>query len=83
MIGRAIDLEPFRRVDGGILQFIERGLLRRRRLNRLGDAIDRQIGDARRLLIAEFREIALILSDGVRIIRRRLKRAFCSSLSDW
>jgi hypothetical protein len=34
------------RNHGGILQVIERGPLRRRGLDRLADAVDRQVGDA-------------------------------------
>jgi hypothetical protein len=45
LVSRTIDLEPFRRPDRCIFQCIERGALRRRGLNRLGDAIDRQIGE--------------------------------------
>src|SRR5262249_41800625 len=71
LVGRAIDLEAFRRLDRRIPQFVERGALRRRGLDRLGDAIDRQVGHARRLLIAKPREIALILGGGVGLTRRR------------
>ncbi len=67
LIGRALRLEPFRRLDRGILQFIERNALRRRGLNRLGDAIDRQVGNARRSLVAEPREIALVLRGGTAV----------------
>src|SRR6266581_946156 len=35
LVDRAIDLEAFRRLDGRVLQFVERGPLRRRGLNRL------------------------------------------------
>src|SRR6266403_1904866 len=55
-------LEPLRRLDRSILQFVERGPLRRIRLNRLGNAIDRKVGHARRRLIAELGETALVLS---------------------
>ena len=34
LVGRATDLEAFRRLDGGILQVVERGPLRRRGLDR-------------------------------------------------
>jgi len=71
LVGRATDLKAFRRLDGGILQFVECGALHRRGLDCLADAVDRQVGDARRLLIAKFREIALVLSGGAGIIRRR------------
>jgi hypothetical protein len=71
LVGRATDLEVFRRLDGGILQVVERGPLRRRGLDRLADAVDRQVGDAGRLLVAKLREIALVLAGGVGIIRRR------------
>jgi hypothetical protein len=40
LVGRA----TFRRLDGGILQVVERGPLRRRGLDRLADAVDRQVG---------------------------------------
>ncbi len=43
----------------------------RRGLSRLADAVDRQVGDAGRLLIAKLREIAPVLASGVGIIRRR------------
>src|SRR5262249_4895472 len=69
-VGRATDLETFRRLDGGILQFVERSPLRQRGLDRLAYAVDRQVGDAGRLLIAKLREIALVLAGGVSIIRR-------------
>ena len=68
LVGRATDLKAFRRFDGGILQFVERGPLRRRGLDRLADAVDRQVGDAGRLLIAKLREIAPVLAGGVGII---------------
>jgi hypothetical protein len=44
-------LSPLHRFDGRILQFVERDPLRRRGLDRLADAVDRQVGDARRLLM--------------------------------
>src|SRR5262249_55148695 len=71
LVGRATDLEAFRRLDGGILQVVERGPLRRHGLDRLADALDRQVGDAGRLLVAKVREIALVLAGGVGIRRRR------------
>src|SRR5262249_28695619 len=71
LVGRAIDLEAFRRLDRRILQFVERGPLRWHGLDGLGDAIDRQVGHGRRLLIAKPREIELVLCRGVGIIRRR------------
>jgi hypothetical protein len=43
LIGRALRIEPFCRLDGCIPQFVKRGTMRRRRLHRLGDAIDRQV----------------------------------------
>jgi hypothetical protein len=58
LVGRATDLELFRRLDGGVLQIIERVPLDRRRLHRLGDPINRQVADAARFLIAKLREIA-------------------------
>ena len=67
LVARATDLKAFRRLDGGILQFVERGPLRRRGLDRLADAVDRQIGGAGRPLIAELREIAPVLAGGVGI----------------
>jgi hypothetical protein len=70
-------------VTEAFLQFVECGPLHRRGLNRLADAVDRQVGDARRLLIAKLREIALIFSSGSSAGAMALKRAFCSSLSDW
>src|SRR5262249_34225515 len=53
LVGRATDLEAFRRLDGGILQVVERGPLRRRGLDRLADAVDRQVSGAGRLLVAK------------------------------
>jgi hypothetical protein len=55
-------------------QLVERCPLRRRGLDRLADAVDRQVGDARHLLIAKLRKIALIFSGGVRA-------CFCSGSS--
>ena len=83
-VGRATDLEAFRRLDGGIIQVVERGPLRRRGLDRLADAVDWEVGDAGRLLVAKLREIALVVAGGVGIVCRRdgVERAFCSSLSD-
>jgi len=46
LVARATDLKAFRRLDGGTLQFVERGPLHRRGLDRLADAVDRQIGGA-------------------------------------
>ena len=72
MVGRAIDVEPFCSLGGGIFQFVQPGPLRRRGLDRLRDTLDaRQVGDPRRLLNAELGEIAPVLGDGVVIIRRR------------
>ena len=62
LVGRATDLKAFRRLDGGILQFVERGLLRRRGVDRLADTVDRQIGYPRRALVTKRREVALVLS---------------------
>jgi hypothetical protein len=75
LVARTIDLEAFRRLifNRGILQFVEGGTLRGRGLNRLGDAIDRQVGDAGRLLVAEFREIAPVFSGSIGIVRRRYR----------
>src|SRR5262249_24170523 len=74
LVGRATDLKAFRRLDGGILQFVERGPLRRRGLDRLADAVDWQVGDAGRLLIAkrrettsEMRSIGQSVSSGARL----------------
>ena len=49
LIGRALRIEPFCCLDGCILQFVKRGTLRRRRLDRLGDAIDRSRSEERRV----------------------------------
>src|SRR5438128_11474850 len=38
LVGRATDLKAFRRLDGGILQFVECGALHRRGLDCLADA---------------------------------------------
>jgi hypothetical protein len=51
--------------------FVERGSLRWARLDRLADAVDRQVGDAGRLLVAKLRKIALVLAGGVGITCRR------------
>src|SRR5262245_22568680 len=50
---------------------MERGPLLQRGLDRLSDAIDRQVGDARGLLVAEVREITLVLCCSLGIIRWR------------
>src|SRR5262245_41255396 len=71
LVSRAIHLELFRGPDGGVLQFVERALLDRRGLDRLGDPVDRQVGDAGRSLIAKLREIALVLFRGAGIVCQR------------
>src|SRR5262249_58273735 len=58
-------------VDGGMVRCIEGSALRRGGLNRVGDAIERQVGSARRSVIAELREIALVLRGGAAVICRR------------
>src|SRR5262249_56587241 len=64
LVGRAAGLKPFRCLDGRILQFIESRPLLGRGLYRLGDAIDRQGGDARRPRIAELGESATAYCGG-------------------
>src|SRR5262249_34153909 len=58
------------RLDRRILQFVERGALRRRGLERLGDAIGTQVGRAPLALAPKPGEIALVLGGGVGIPRR-------------